>query len=392
MKAIHFIIDDKFLNGAISFLNEISILDNEFYVITTSEKFRFLKPEFVHSITYDEAYRLVTDPTACDIIVIHGLKALPCRLIRIIDYRIKVIWLSWGYDLYYRLYPYFPLIKLNESIKPGTLDTINKVVYNSSELFLKFCKFVGLYRQEYKSFIPAINRIDYCSCVLPIEYESLKLNDFFKAKPFYYKYISRNITKIYNEDALFENVMPRGSNIQIGNSAAIWNNHRNVFHKLSLLELWGRKIITPLSYGGNSFYISSVCSLGCSLWGDNFVPIKKFMPYLDYVQNMNSISIAIYNIERQSAIGNIKMNLWNGAKVFLPEKSMNLKYFKELGVHVFSIEKDLNQQNLDKVLTWEQIIENRRIVLKVSSYERIKEKIATCFIDVCANNKQANVF
>ena len=107
---------------------------------------------------------------------------------------------------------------------------------------------------------------------------------------------------------------------------------------------------------------------------------------------MNSISIAIYNIERQSAIGNIKMNLWNGAKVFLPEKSMNLKYFKELGVHVFSIEKDLNQQNLDKVLTWEQIIENRRILLKVSSYERIKEKIATCFIDVCANNKHANVF
>jgi len=119
--------------------------------------------------------------------------------------------------------------------------------------------------------------------------------------------------------------------------------------------------------------------MGKRLFGDNFIPITAFMEYDKYVALTESVSVAIHNTVRQIAVGNIYINLWNGAKVFLPEDSINYKFFTKAGFHVFSIEKDLNQEEIDTPLSQEEIISNRKLIFQYNTYKMAKEKTINSF-------------
>ena len=82
------------------------------------------------------------------------------------------------------------------------------------------------------------------------------------------------------------------------------------------------------------------------------------------------------------------MGLWNGTMVFLPENSIGYKFFKSEGFHVFTIEKDLTQENIDKGLTEEQIIDNRKILSDTTRYEILKERVINSFEIIQADIKK----
>lgn len=389
MKVLHFVSDDKFVNGAISFLDEIGFLENMFYTLSDKDVYNYISLERIQKVSEAQVMELISDSQSCDVIVIHGLLSLPCRYILKINEKIKVVWFSLGYDVYNNSYPEFPLIRVKDIVKPHTLDFTNKFIYYS-KWFVKECvmKTLRLKNEDRRSFIPAINRIDYFSGVYPLEYDLMKENTFFKAKQIYWSYISPATKKMYRPEGLYKDIYPRGNSIQIGNNASVICNHRNIFNKLSKLNLGDRKIVVPLSYGPSRRYISSVSMAGEKLFGHNFVPLLNFMTKEDYMEYMSSISIAIYNTERQSAAGNIRMGLWNGTMVFLPENSIGYKFFKSEGFHVFTIEKDLTQENIDKGLTEEQIIDNRKILSDTTRYEILKERVINSFEIIQADIKK----
>ena len=380
LKVIHFVTDEKFINGSIAFLNEIDGLDNEFLIYSKKTSFEYVSLEQIKRV--DETYvkSIITNPEACDVIVIHGLSSLPCRFIMQITNEIKVVWFSWGYDIYSNSYPQFPLVKIKNRIKPETLDIKNKIYYYFKRFVKQYLKrFLNIKGGGRLEFIQAVHRMDYFSGVFSIEYDLVKENPFFRAKPVSYSYVSLNIKDLYKKEDILNYTQPQGDNIQVGNCAAILGNHRTTFNRLNKLDLKDRKIITPLSYGSRKIYVNSVCNSGYKLFGENFIPLIEFMPKDEYFQYMSSVSVAIFNIEQQGAAGNIRMSLWNGVMVFLPEDSIGLKYFKSLGFHIFSIEKDLTQDNIDKGLSKEQVIENRRLMCQTTSYEVLKENVNNTF-------------
>lgn len=380
MKVIHFIVDDKFINGTIALLDEFDWLENQYYIFTNKHYFKYITLDRIQKINKHQILEIITDSNSCDVIVIHGLASLPSKYICSINRQIKVCWLAWGYDIYSNTYPQFPLIKLKDRIRPKTLDLVNTLIYYS-----KYGLREGLYRllpnkrKEHKLFFKAINRFDFFSGVYPIEYKLVKNNPFFRAKPILYSYVSLSIKQLYRPNSISNDVLPKGNNIQVGHCSSILCNHIDTFNRIKKLNLGDRKIITPLSYGANNYYVSSVCRAGYKMFRNNFVPLKKFIPKEDYICYMSSVSMAIFNIDQQSAAGGIKISLWNGAMVFLPEKSIGYEYFRGMGYIVFCIEKDLTQENIEKGLSEEQIMWNRKLLSSTTTYEILKKQIMNSF-------------
>lgn len=61
-------------------------------------------------------------------------------------------------------------------------------------------------------------------------------------------------------------------------------------------------------------------------------------------------------------MGNINGLIMAGAKVFLSETSVAYKYYKSLGVHVFSVQTDLNPKSLTIPLSDEEKMYNIRTI------------------------------
>lgn len=378
MKVIHFITDDKFLNAAIKLFEEIHELDNRYINIVFDKDvpFEYISSDKVERINISNIHDIISNPV-CDVIVLHNLSSLPCEYIKQINEKIKVVWLSWGFDIYNNKKPQFPLVPLKNQIKPHTISPRYRIriLNEGRRLFFKNLKnYDAKGRQD---FIDAVHRVDYYSGVFPIEYDLLKKNSFFRAKQISFSYPFEKET--INKEDLYKNILPKGNTIQIGNSGTILANHGNTFWKLQKLDIQNRNIFVPLSYGGDSLYRSTVYQKGQKTFRDNFIPLTSFIELDKYVALTESVSIAIYNAARQIAVGNILLNLWNGAKVFFPKDSINYKHFKSMGYNVFTIEDDLTQNEIDTLLLEEKIIENRKIILKNHSFESIKEKTINSF-------------
>lgn len=380
MKVIHFITDDKFLNSVIELFEEIKELDNRYIniIFDKNEPFQFVTSDKVERINVSEIPEMITNPNICDVIAIHNLNSLPCEFIKDIHKKIKVVWFSWGFDIYANRYPQFELIKLKNKIKPKTISFRYRVrmLNESYRIFLSQLK--NRKENERLDFISAIHRIDFYSGVYPIEYELLKKNRFFQAKQVYFNYPSKK--GLFIIERINDNIKPQGDSILIGNSGTKLGNHLNSFWKLRKLSLNNRKIIVPLSYAGDSLYRSIVNKKGQKFFKENFIPLTTFIPIDKYIHLMSSVSISIYNVEQQAAVGNIMLSLWNGAKVFFPETSLNYHFFKSNGFKIFSIEKDLNQTEIDTLLSDDEILENRKKIIDIFSFESAKQKVRECFL------------
>lgn len=378
MKVIHFITDEKHLNTTIDLFEDIKELENRYIVVTYDETpFNYLDSNKIERVPITDIKGIISNPNLCDVIVLHNLSSLPCEYIKDINDDIKVVWFSWGFDIYENVYPQFKLIPLKNQIKHKSYPLRYRLRILNEKRRLLFKKKDNNTKQERTNFIKAIHRIDYYSGVLSIEWNFLNNNSFFKAKQIKFNYPPQK--GVYTESKLFKDLRPKGNNILVGNSGNDLGNHGNSFWILSKLNLHDKKIVVPLSYGGNSLYRSIVNKMGIKYFGNHFIALDSFIPEPDYNAYLQSFSITIFNIKRQAAVGNITNSFWNGAKVFLPEDSICYKHFKSQGYHVFSIEKDLNQKEIDSLLSDKMIIDNRKKIIKYHSYEAIKEKTTNSF-------------
>ncbi len=62
-----------------------------------------------------------------------------------------------------------------------------------------------------------------------------------------------------------------------------------------------------------------------------------------------------------------------GAKVFLDEESSTYKDFHNWGIHIFSIQKDLNLSELSTKLSESEIENNKSIMFKICNENTVKQ-------------------
>jgi dTDP-N-acetylfucosamine:lipid II N-acetylfucosaminyltransferase len=156
----------------------------------------------------------------------------------------------------------------------------------------------------------------------------------------------------------------------IGNSSSETNNHLELFDLLEKINLDNKKIYVPLSYGSNE-YASIIKEIGRKKFGSNFTPLDTFMPLDEYNKLLQSCGVVIMNHHRQQAFGNIVASLWMGAKVFLDDRNTIYKYLKRIGVNVFSVQHELNQDQINNALSASDVNKNREILFKELNKQKL---------------------
>lgn len=378
-KIVHFVLDDKFIIPEMNIFDSLTDYDNEYILIKNlpfQHRLYLKERDKIREMSRWSVKKRICKSDYADVIILHSLFSLPLDLFKSIHSETKVIWLAWGYDLYHGKYGMEPLINIC-----SLYDVYTNKYVESQESQPKLPALMKVRLREFISEMLwpatdsilncALQRIDYFGGY-PGEYDFIKLNNHFRAENVDYSYPL--ISNLYSKDNI-ENLSDSVSgNILVGNSATETNNHIDVFVKLENIVSADRKIIVPLSYGSSS-YREYVILKGREFFVEQFEPLVDFMPLVEYQSLIQSCSVAIFGHNRQQAVGNVIMSLWNGSKVFLSQNSLIYKYLKSIGLSVFSIQKDLTKEEISTSLSKAQILNNRWIISTNFSNEAVLAKV-----------------
>ena len=319
-KIVHLIVLDKFIPDYIDFIQKNFNKTEHLYIITANEKGFVLEPrENIIFLNYKNKLKKYTwliftitqTLYKAEKIIIHGLWDIGIIYYLFFNPLLlkKCYWVMWGGDFYFPEAQYF--VKKSVIKRLGHFVTYIKGDYDLVK------KWYGATGQYYECFMYPSN--------LYKEYD----------------------IKIKVKDNL---------NIQVGNSADPSNNHLEVFKQLIKFKDQNIKIYAPLSYG-NSEYAQQIVSLGNSMFGDKFIAMTDFMAFDKYLDFLEDIDIAIFNHNRQQAMGNTITLLGLGKKVYMRNDVTSWKTFEELGIQVFDVEnieiskleKEIKNNNMQKV-------------------------------------------
>jgi len=166
---------------------------------------------------------------------------------------------------------------------------------------------------------------------------------------------------------------PSTISILVGNSADPTNNHIEVLDKIAPFKDFDIQVIIPLSYG-NKEHAKRVADKARELFGDKAKPLMEMMPLQEYLTLLDTVSIGIFNHNRQQALGNIISLLAAGKMVYLRNDISTWSYFKDLGLTLGAV----SEFNLD-LLTAQQKRENVKAVKSHYSEQRLFESMNDVF-------------
>lgn len=122
-------------------------------------------------------------------------------------------------------------------------------------------------------------------------------------------------------------------------------------HLLSKFKNENIRIFAPLSYGDLD-YAKIVIEEGKRIFGEKFTALKEFMNEDEYYQFLNSMDIAIFDMKRQQALGNIYASLYFGKKVFLRNNSV-LSHFISVVKHCdISTTDEIGKMNFQEFISF----------------------------------------
>lgn len=124
--------------------------------------------------------------------------------------------------------------------------------------------------------------------------------------------------------------------VLVGNSTDPSNNHLRIFDILASQMDKIDKIFCPLSYGTYSKYRDSVIREGRNKFGDKFVALLEFLTMDQYSEILKTVDVAVFNHERQQAMGVTLTLLSLGKVVYLNENTTSFKSLKERGFKIFA--------------------------------------------------------
>jgi len=366
LKIAHFVQDEKFIDSAYVQFEKVLPGGSDFYLPSRKKKADFIKKtpvRFISSYSYKNPF-FMKKLSSYDFIMLHSLGTFNQQLVAHAWGKIRFVWIGMGYD-------YYDLI--HDKLENILLDlTRSKYTVFQKELpkdpLYKIIARKLIYKNISKENI--ISKIDYFSPVLENEYSLVAMK--FKCNfPKYVKWNYAMTSQIVDDEPLKK---VSGDNILIGNSASFTNNHLDIFESLKGVQLNGKQIVTPLSYGDLE-YANMIEREGVNYFGSQFIPIRKFMPFKEYMEAISKCSNVIMNHLRQQALGNVAMMLFMGAKIFLNKENPLYNHYMLNGVKVFLIDELLNNLDLlDVPLPEEDVLNNRHALKSMIGLEVALQK------------------
>ncbi len=309
--------------------------------------------------------------SGCHGVVVHTLNDDILELSLGLLGNFPVFWRSWGPDLHDIIYPD------NDLILPYTEKLINDWnMFNWSSLkFLRILyhrisgkdkdrKARTVKKQEFLrsvNFIATTTRAEFRMLnekvqgikaeYMPLNYRSLDL-----------KFLPELIDMNNNNDS-----------VMLGHSSYYHQNHADILYKLRS-ESYEGSIVVPLNYG-NSNYRDKIIRLGKKLYNGRIDFLTDFLKFEDYQKLINKFHAFILNSKVQSGGGNIMYFLFQGSKVYLREENPVYQDYKEIGIKLYSIQKELNRSHLvNEYISLEDQRNNRKKLKKFFNSKVKKRK------------------
>lgn len=170
--------------------------------------------------------------------------------------------------------------------------------------------------------------------------------------------------------------------ILIGNSATETNQHMQIFTLLSRFKDRNIQIFCPLSYGTDS-YRDIIIKNGQDIFGSKFIPLTTFMDRESYFKVIADCKIAIFNNNRQQAMGNINVALALNCKVFIRNDTpMWEVYYKERDMEIYNVEDIVNlsfdefiSENLSCNENYRKFLKNADLNKKINEWQNVFDSI-----------------
>lgn len=366
IRILHIFPDEKFFDGTANFFDEFKNLENHylFYTKDKNYKFKYIKNlKRLKILNNKSEYYHILKSDKYDVVYLHSLSPKYYDYVLKINPNTIVIWWGWGYDIYYSWHKCKPLVEV-DLYKPLTALVAQHSNKQSilKQLLFRIIQPFDSYKQN-----KVLNRIDYYSPVIPVEYDFLKKHKLFRAKPF----MVRGPGMMNQTEFLHHT---KAGNILIGNSLTLTNNHLDIFQSIKNFKInKDQRFIVPISYGNeiNRELIINTFNRDDVYWMESFIPKEEYFSIL------SSASHAIFGIIRQQAMGNIYRCLHSGVKIYLYQDSVIYKYLKSSGYIVYTIE-DINEESLQSPLDYDSALHNYRLEQKFKSkrLENINNEIS----------------
>jgi dTDP-N-acetylfucosamine:lipid II N-acetylfucosaminyltransferase len=270
---------------------------------------------------------------------------------------VKVYWVTWSYELY-SLPPvppgYFgPFSKRYVKKKMRFPERIKELKIFGI-LISRFCYLMGIKRNHVKELKQSYSQIHFFCSLLPSDFsyfQRMSLNKSAKHLPFAYLSLESILPGL--------NINSTGDKIMIGHSSSPSGNQFEILTLLHEINP-GFSIFIPLVYGDEN-YGNIIENEALKRFTKADIQRNK-LDKLSYYKKLTEVGWAIINAKVQQALGNITALIWMGVKVFLDEGTSTFKDFRDWGIIIFSVQRDLNLKELSNKLTSDEVQNNKRLI------------------------------
>lgn len=356
---VHLCINDKYVQNFIELTFELGLIGDNIFIVYGPPENRFTKqfdhPHIVFTealASYEPLDKLVR---SADGLYIHYLSD------EVVDFLYdkttlpaKIVWILWGADG-------FSLPELRGKFKRLNKEGIIKKLYAETLGKLRLTwNNPSLARRK-----AVLKRINYMAHYLHDDYLMLRR---FMHQDSQFIFFTYGLT----DQLVFRDLKAGGDSILIGNSADRTNNHLYVLQNVIPTGI-NKKIIIPLSYGGDKDYINDVVRCSQERFNGKSQPLLSMLSLEEYMYDVLAESrYAIMCHERSQAWGNIMHLLWQGTKVFMYHNSTLYKYLRGQGFTVFGISGRLATGDFTPV-TESEMNNNRSLLEKYFSKPAVME-------------------
>jgi hypothetical protein len=368
IRYLHLVTDDKFIDFVITQFDACAGAQNA-YLLGSRANQRITHVKQADRLTIlpgrSREYRAFAGGLpSLKAVFVHSLNWKKAKLLALAPPAARKFWFAWGSDFYGHCW------SLRQLFQPLTYAHVKRsaggIHYLVKNWFRRTCHALVPWPD---AFHRSISRFDFCSTVVPPEFEVLEQQKGFRARQVIFNYGSLEATLTGLMEARAE-----GDAILVGNSSSPTSNHADIFRQLADSALGRRQVIVPLSYGQKGEYRQFVLQQGRHYLGSRFEPLLDFMPLRDYVRLLSTCGTCIFNHERQQALGNILIALWLGAKVFLRPTSPVFRHFSRLGLKFFAIDAQFPTTLRLASLTEEEAARNRHLLRQEYGQETVQRR------------------
>lgn len=169
------------------------------------------------------------------------------------------------------------------------------------------------------------------------------------------------------------------SDVMIGNSASLSNNHLYVLSIIKDIDFGDARMIIPLSYGGVQRYKNAVVKGYMKSFSNNADFIFDYMPLQEYNKLFLNLKTMIMPSWRQESVGTIVMGLYLGVKIFMSNRSPLYDSYKKDGFILYELE-NTSEYDLLQPLSVEEKEHNRSLLEELYDEKVIEAELKRQFV------------